>query len=290
MKRIPRIKGLTILSLSLKEETDPTQIKEKTKAIKYHILNQYFLNNQRLNGEELNLEQIAKHLQLTYIEVLKYMNDSMGFMQGLVIDDQGQIQEDSSIQEALRALKNLIFLGSLNHSQIADNQLRTMLKAQGDRYQAFVSAEVNSAMRNVFAADANLREAYRTLAGPSTPNGAPYNQQNNFYIQGRGPKQEGQKTLTVSEAQRLLDESPEPKLLSDPEHSAALYSTYKLEEMDEVRANYQKGDHLSGEQDPITDAQATIVDSTIQKKDKLARHLKRREKEEGFDPDDDDNL
>lgn len=259
--RIPRPLGVTIQCRSLTTSADK---QNEILKIKNHILNQYFLNNQTINNIPITIDQVAKYLQLTYMYIIKFMYKRLGYMQGMTDKDDG-----SETDILLSVLKNEIFKKALNHSQIADNQVSTMLKSQKNGYKPFISSTVNQAISNTFAADKSLMEFYRLL-DKGTPNAAP---NNSLHFHVPNPKSD---ILTTESALALMAQNQPIRLLTDGGLKEDLKAQYGITSLPEVRANYQEG---VGTDKPLTEDIPVKIHTKKSNKDK---HKERREKELKF--------
>lgn len=269
-ERIPRPKGTTFLSQSLSDS--PTT---KQRKLKEHVLNLYFINNQTLLNKQYTIEQVAEYLCISTNEVLRYMTNKLGYLQGL-----GETTPEELVKvllNGIRVLSSRIILGSLNHAQQADVQYVTLLASQGVGYKAFISSTVNDALRNNLASDSNLRETFKVMyqvASNLEPNPS---QPTNHFLLPKSSKSHTQsqedpnRSLTLSEAMEMVYKTGTNKLLEEPILRTKLVSEHNLDAMPEVRANYQSTGSQS-EKDPIPDS----------KKLRKERHLTRRELEEGY--------
>lgn len=254
--RIPRPLGVTLQAQSLKNSPNK---QEQINKIKDHILNLYFINNQTINNKALTIDEVSKYLQLDALYIIRFLYKRMGYMQGFSSDTD---LEDTA--QSLRVVKNWLIFRSLNHSQTADNQLGTMLKSQGGKYKPYISAEVNRAISNAFAADKNLMDLYRTLEQSQRAN-IP----NHYLVPGSNPQSEAE-ALTPEKAIKLMNTEQPLRLLTEPQLKDQLKAEYDIDALPEVRANYQQGVDTDGSLIPTTDSTASIVSSKV-------RHEVRRE-------------
>lgn len=263
IQRIPRPLGVTLQAQSLNTSANK---QEELKKIKDHILNLYFINNQTVNNKPLTIDEVSSYLQLDTMYIIRYLYKRMGYMQGMGPDSD---LEDTA--QSLRVIKNWAIKKSLNHSQTADLQLGTMLKSQGGKYKPYISGEVNRAISGALAADKNLLDLYRTL-DQSHRAASP----NHYLVPGSNPQSESD-ALTPEKAIKLMNTEQPMRLLTEPQLKDQLKEQYNIDDLPEVRANYQQGVDTDGSLIPTTDTAATIVSSKV-------RHEVRRESD--FEDDD----
>lgn len=264
--RIPRPLGTTLMARTL--QSNPNNKISIIKQIKDHILNQYFINNQTINNQSITIEQICNYLQLPFNYVLKYMYNRLGYMQGFNDKDGGIDTEKVLRVLGFEAIKN-----SLNSVQIANKQALILGTEQGQNYVPFLTEQYNSAIRNLFTANADLRDLYRLFQGPK----APVHNSINYYDQkGKDPQSEA---LTPHTALILLDKERPTRLLTDDNLKANLGLEYNITELPEVRANFQQGIDADGQEIPSDDTTTATIVSSRKRKEK---HRARREKELSF--------
>lgn len=236
--RVPRPLGVTLQARSLHNLSNPQQKQKEINKIKHHILNQYFINQQTINNKFYTIDQVAKYLQLTNIEVLRYMTNRLGYLQGF------STASKEDLLGGLRALAGSAIFGALSHSQTADYQLRTLLNAQGGKYVPYLTEQVNKAISNAFQSDKNLGELARNLLGMLPTNRSPF--------EVSGPE-ETEDRMTTDKALKLMSQTESTKLLGNPQTQAEVYHANGLDAMPEVRANFQTADDLKQPTDHHTD-------------------------------------
>lgn len=278
MTRIPRPIGTTILAQSLHSNANN---KLDLNPLKHHLLNIYFLNNQTLNNQAYTIEQIAQLLQLSTIQVLRFMNKKLGYLSGFQL--QGQETDIQAIQESLRETFFRFFLGALNHSQKADLQYDTLARAQGGKYKPYISEQVNKALSNLFASDHNMRETFKvmyTVLGAKQADSP-----NPFLVPSRSQSEtisdsDPNRSLSLSDAMDLIEKQGSNRLLESAALRQNLLISHSLSDMPEVRANYQTETIKSAAPE---DSSSVPITPTEGVSDPKSRHRSRREKIEGYE-------
>lgn len=198
--RIPRPLGTTIQSIQYRKQTNPElkdKIKEKLIA---NVIEQYTANNQYLHNQYLSIDDIAMFLGITGYEVMRLMNKSLERMNRFFENQAGN-----------ESLARVVFLGLLKKSQEAQSeaqqQLAILKASQGGQYKAFISGEVNKAVKNLMDSTKPTLEIIKALQERNPNNiftnpAAQSNTQNNIYI-------------TTTEASKMLTDKPIPTLLTD---------------------------------------------------------------------------
>lgn len=263
LQRQPRPKGTTLLCQAYFHSNNKQDI--SLKQIHRHLLNQYFLNNQTLNGTYYSVDQMADYLNIPTIEVIRYMNKHLGYLQGI-----GANMTPEDISGQLRELIFRAINGSLHHGRQAQDQYDLLYKAQGGTHKAFVSQTVNQALSNLFAADQNIMNVIR-LAMPNQGSGPNNGTYSPFLAnQASSPKDAKDGYLTTESAVNLLEAKDLTSLLGDEGLKQQLRLTHNLDTMPEVRSNFQGTDAADAEQTETVDAEDELI---------VDKHVDRREQE-----------
>jgi hypothetical protein len=231
IKRIPRPQGLTLQAQNLNLITNPQQYTKEQNKVKEHVLNMYLINNNKLNGQYYTLDQIAKILNMSELHVLKVLNKRMGFLAGFNGNDPKELHDTA------RATFFRQFWGLLKAAQNAEYQADTLIQVQGGKYVPYVTDQVNKAIANQ-ATVLNAATNFLRILKPEGQGPSP----NLFEAEGasshRGPEPN---TLTVEGAVRLLAQGGHNNLLESNDAKQVLYLNHGLNNVPEVRQNYQTG-------------------------------------------------
>ena len=145
MQKIPRPLGTTLLLQQLKG--DNVDVNVKNRLVK-EVINQWLANHYKLNNKPYSIQDICQYLDIDHTRCIREMGRFYGTVMGFKLDSL-----DENAMKALTRASQSVALGWGTEAMVqAQQQLQVMLQAQGGLYTPFVSAEVNSAMRNVFQA------------------------------------------------------------------------------------------------------------------------------------------
>lgn len=258
--RVPRPMGTTEKGLQFNQ--DPTE--ENKQQLENHLINHYITNNFSYCNKHYNIEQLSILLSISSPRIL-----------GLTINYGHNLQatmDKLTNNEALRALFALSIQASLEDRGRAVEQYSILKASQGDKYKAFISGEVNKALKLVMETGSNMAAITKGLTAGTNIN---------MLFQGaqKGPAADKQKGfVTIDEALTMINDHNHVPLGLNPAMQQRIYEDNKIDDTPEVCALKQEGVDTSKEAltlDKITDFS----------KD---NHNDRRANEEGHDIDADE--
>jgi len=221
--RLPRAFGITQLMAPYSKLPEPQQLELLTKVQDY-VIQQWFLGNGNLCGLSLSTYALANFLHCEPDRVQLFMRDRVL---------SAKIWDSSKQKELLEGILGQQLSWVLEDRMEAQSQLDLLKRAQGDTYKAFISGEVNKAIKLKLESSTALQSVFRSIAGGSTVN--VFNQLN---VQNNGnPAASG---VTQAEALAIIDENYSLLAL---EKGAKLYleEHYELDELPVVVAGEQSG-------------------------------------------------
>ena len=150
-QRMPRIQGLTYLSMNYQRERTDTSKEELYR----YITTQYTLQGFRLNKISLTLQQFSYYTQIPLPKVMEYIN-TMALNMNV-------IQDPESIKGLMSSLITLSTTWAIQDKGMIMNQIEILAKAQGNKYKPFISGELNKAMKLSLESNKNIMEAYKSF-------------------------------------------------------------------------------------------------------------------------------
>jgi len=154
-QRLPRPIGLTMLSLNHQKQ----QTNESKEALIEHLVTQYTLQGFTINGKNLNLFQLAHYTQI-------HPDDIMFYLQRIG-QNLGSLVDPSNIQDTLQSIISLSTTWAIQDRGLIRLQTENLLKSQGDKFQPFISTEVNKALKLNLESNKNMMELFKPYFTPS---------------------------------------------------------------------------------------------------------------------------
>lgn len=266
--RTPRPLGTTEIGLSLKKEPDNVELQSQ---LQQHIIRHYIQNNFTYCHKHMGIEELA-----TYTSIPESLITEALLQTGQNTFDLIDSEEQS---KALRVLLGLSLKSALGDSQRALKQLLLLQASQGNGYKAFITTEVNKALKLTQDSTTQMLNIYKALAGNSGPNIIINNNnsqalQNNF--------------LTPDRALELISSKDETlPLLESAGQKDVLFEEYELELTPEVNAIRQTGLDTQKEGLNIREL-AQISDALVNDLEGPKTHIDRRAIEVNWDLEDDE--
>lgn len=225
MERIPRPTGLTeIANQQHKQEEYNNQ------PIYKHILDHYINTGFTYCGQPMNIEQLSHYTRIPTDLILEAITTK-----GQDIYHQADPHDQGDM---LRALIGTALSASLADRSRAVQQLNILTAAQGNSYKAFVSGEVNKALKLTMESTQGILALAKSLGG----NQGLSLTINNTQQQEQGLQATQQNYLTTNEAVQLLHtNNNKASLLDMPEKKKELYAMHNIDDMPIVKANEQQG-------------------------------------------------
>ena len=155
ISRLPRPLGLTNLC---KEYHQNGTDENKEKIYKF-LITQYTLNGFRYTNISLSISEFSKIFKIEESTVLRQINElSMGL---------GSFSNPDQINNTLKSIASLSSLWAIQDKGLISSQIELLIKAQGNTYKPFISAELNKALKLGLDSNKNMMELYKTLSGQS---------------------------------------------------------------------------------------------------------------------------
>lgn len=151
IRRMPRIQGLTYLSLTFQRE----KTEQAKEDIYRHVTTQYTIQGFRLNRISLSLHQFSAYAQIPLNRVMYYINN--------VASNMNSMQDPSNIQDLMKSIITLSTTWAIQDKGMIMGQIELLSKAQGNKYKPFISSELNKAMKLSLESNKNIMEAYKSF-------------------------------------------------------------------------------------------------------------------------------
>jgi hypothetical protein len=259
--RVPRPLGTTEKGFHHSKH----QSQESLQELQAHIIQHYINNNFLYCNRHYSIHELSIILKIPTKTIMAYT-----IKEGQSIRDN---MDKVTSGESLRALLFMGIQSTLEDRSRALQQYSILSAAQGEGYKAFVSGEVNKALKLVMESGQNVLNIAKSLGGngPTT----------NILINNGDKAQEGTKEgdgfITVDQVvMKLKDGGHVPLSLNEAEREK-IYDAHDIENMPEVSALKQEGVDTSKEGLTMN----RITDLPVD-------HQDRRAHEEGHNLDDDD--
>jgi len=257
--RVPRPMGTTQKGYTYQK--DPTE--ENRQGLEQHLITHYLNSNFTYCNKHYNIEELSLILNIP-------TNRIMGHTLGYGNNIQG-LMDTMANGDTLRAVMALALKSTLEDRGRAIEQYSILRASQGTGYKAFVSSEVNKALKLVMESGAAMGTLIKNLSG-----GPNINILNQGTFASEGHRDED--LMTVDKAVMLLKEQAvEPLGLSEMKQKR-IFLHNNIEDTPEVCALKQEGVDTSKE--------ALTLNKVIDLEDDYD-HIDRRANEEGFDLKDD---
>lgn len=223
--RIPRIKGLTLLSINYdKDQGDEPKYMKLMNHIVTHYTNQGF----SYLGYKVSLPELATLLNTQEATLQKSLVHTSNIFSSLL---KGTTQEEisRSLAWCVEALISDAFVDKIRYRELAENLERNLL---------YASKKVNIPIAAQYIKTLELgtkqQATFMSLLNYLIPKTG--TQINVFQVPTGPSGQAAAGYLTREEAMQLL-EVPAQKALTESEHLTALQTTYNIDSTPEVRAN-----------------------------------------------------
>lgn len=268
--RTPRPKGTTEIGHTYNK----TQSKEDLNFLQDHILGHYINTGFTYCKEHLTIEEFAEYLQMDKELVLQYVVERG--------EDRMDLLDPEESGRHLRALISTALNETLADRSRALKQYSILASSQGNEYKAFISGEVNKALKLTQESTKGLVDLMKALGGSQALSVIINNQQNN--------EVEVNNYLTAEQALLIMERKDNrASLLEDPKAKEQLYQSHSIGGMPVVKANEQRGLDTSNEGLSFN-ALANLSDKLLTDEDEQTakdNHEDRRAREMGEDLDQD---
>ena len=262
--RVPRPMGTTELGLNLFKQ--PTE--ENKQKLEEHLIRHYITNNFMYCNKHYNIEEVSLLLNIPSNKVLGHTINYGTNLQSMM--------DKLTNNEALRALQAIAIKSSLDDRGRALEQYSILKSSQGNGYKAFISSEVNKALKLVMDSGQNMALLTKSLSQGQGTNILIQNTQQNAL---QGPNT-GKEYVTIDKAIMLIKDSGQVPLGLDAMKQERLYIENGIEDTPEVNALKQEGVDTSKE--------ALNLGSITDFRDEDYGHEDRRAYEEDVDLDADE--
>ena len=229
--RIPRPMGTT--EMGYQRSKHPTE--ENKQKLEEHLIRHYITNNFMYCNKHYNIEEVSILLNIPQAKVLGHTINYGTNLQSMM--------DKLTNNDALRALQSLAIKSSLEDRGRAVEQYSILKSSQGNGYKAFISSEVNKALKLVMDSGQNMALLVKNMGSGSPTNILIQNAQPGAL---QGP-QHGQDYVTIDKAIMLIKDSGIVPLGLDTLKQERLYLENGIEDTPEVNALMQEGVDTSKE-------------------------------------------
>lgn len=229
--RVPRPRGTTEISSHLSTQKNRTEdYPILLKELQSHVIEHYINTNYTYCHHTMDIITFCNYTNIPENDVHQHMINRTKTLSHLM--------EPENLNTLHRELLSHILSGALNDRQTAVMHQSILLRSQGGDYKPFISSEVTKALKLTQESNAQILSVIKSTMPTSM---VQFNTQNNYQDGERRPGDPAQ-GLTVDQALELIQTQPTYQpLLEDQSQLQSLKLTHNLDEMPEVRANYQQG-------------------------------------------------
>ncbi len=160
MVRLPRPLGMTQLLNSYHRLSQPDKLEAMGKIQDYYI-NQWFLSNGSICGKSMSINELSIFLKCDLSKVHSYMKDRV--LENRIWDKEKQ-------EEILEALLGHQLSWLLEDRMDIQKQVELLKESQGDKYAAFISSELNKALKLKLDSTTALQSLIKGLTASSSIN------------------------------------------------------------------------------------------------------------------------
>jgi len=264
-KRLPRPEGSTEIGHTYNKggiERD---------KVEDNLIGHYVRTGFMYNGISMSIEAFCNYTKIESDRVFQAIT-----MKG---KDVYNMVDPNEQGEVLKALLGAALSGALSDRSAALRQLSILQSAQGNGYKAFISGEVNKALKLTQDSTSGILAIAKSLGGSQGLNVIVNN--------NNGDQVQNNQYLTSDRAVELMQANTlGPTLISNQEAKQALYAKHGIDDMPVVKANEQRGLDVARE-GLAFDKLASLSDDKVDKVEHKDHHITRREDELGIDTDDD---
>ena len=261
-RRVPRIQGLT--QRAQHYQKNPTA--QNKEVIQKSVTDHYTNYNFTYNHKALSLNQLSQQTHIPMHTIIRMLLAKQQANSHLFSPEQ--------ITEQLRGLQSLQLTWALGDRSNIHEQLHTLLSAQGGQYKAFISGEVNKALKLMLESQKGLTDI---IAGITGKQGT----QINILNQQQGP-QITENHITVDKAIQMIGEQGTGLALPNHEEALNMFEKHSDGTEPEVNARLSRDGAIDGPNlRHITNMQKSQKERD--RDEKKGRKGKRREQEEGLD-------
>lgn len=196
--RIPRPRGLTLLSQSLNKNKETKDNQALQLILKKQILKQWVAQGMQLNGIVYSIDEMGIYLGLPTEYITNQCFEAMRQVGNLWIGEKGE--------ENARAIFSQSLIKGLEIQALSHHQVQILMASQGGEYRPFISATVNQALANLNSTQAGIHSLLKMLTEKQSTN-IILNQYNTSNTQ--------EVHITSEEALAMINGN-KPSMLADP--------------------------------------------------------------------------
>lgn len=149
--RIPRPLGLTNLVIAYK--LDPTE--ENKQRINQHIVDSYINNGFTYNFRKMTVDELSKITGIPLPIILMNITRATRTL--------ARLSKPEQMAETIQSLLGLVIQNSMTDRSEIVEQLHNLKVSQGGEYKAFISREVNAALKLLMDSNVNILKVVEAL-------------------------------------------------------------------------------------------------------------------------------
>lgn len=156
--RIPRPMGITQMVSEIHKVEDTNEFSEKKNILVTYVINQWLLGNMSLCGIKYSSNELAIFLGVT-----------TDVIQGFLVDKMvgSKLFDSNNTKSLLEGMMGVQVNWLMEDRMQISNQFDILARSQGDNYAAFISSEVNKALKLKVDNTNSLQSLIKTLMGGS---------------------------------------------------------------------------------------------------------------------------
>ena len=192
IKRVPRPLGITALMVEYHKLPEEQKV-EFYKKVKGVIIHHWIISNGNICGMTYSMDMLAQYLHCDVAEIQEHMKNRL--LSTKIWDK--DVQENM-----LNALMGQQVMWTMEDRMDIQSQLDILKKSQGNEYKAFVTAELNKALKLKLESTGSVQGLIKMFTG-GTNNTLIFNQQNNRVEEVQGCNVEEAINIISSEISKL---------------------------------------------------------------------------------------
>ena len=150
-RRQPRPMGSTFLSI----EANKSGTDEHKNRLLEHVILHYTTAGFMFNGIPCSIPELSLILQVPQNRIMEILSNTAQNM--------GNILEPEQLENTIKSIVTLGSTWAMQDRGQITQQLNTMLQAQGGKYKAFISSEVNKSLKLLLDSNKNILDMYKTF-------------------------------------------------------------------------------------------------------------------------------
>lgn len=220
---MPRPQGIT----SLAREAHILNTEEAFDNVRRYLINLYLMSDGTINGQSMDIHVFAKSIGVTVEDIRLRMRDNLL---------ESKIWDPEKSKQIVEGMLGQMITWSIEDRMKINSQINVLMRAQGNQYKPFISAELNRALKMGLESSTSFQSAVSKFMGGNTTNIFNLLHQENEVTNNY---------VTTADVLRIMDEKNNS--LGKNDQAKLLETRYDLESLPEVVATKQSGVNIEKE-------------------------------------------